>query len=201
MSTPRSEIPVSCFDWAMAVKADTTAMSEAHEISTRCVLTLRPSLRQQNEKNYSMVPHCCRVGGLSGRNCPAIDRTDAGGGLVEKNMQPTDSDGFPTPSSSRSITFEGGLSLITSAVRTAISLCPRDSRHRRPALDITVLQQPLDSIYLVATSAMDFFVSLDALDTISLSGTRADGWYLDAAREAMTDGDIGIRRQIQRPGL
>lgn len=26
------EIPVSCFDWAMAVKADTTAMSEAHEI-------------------------------------------------------------------------------------------------------------------------------------------------------------------------
>ena len=26
------EIPVSCFAWAMAVKADTTAMSEAHEI-------------------------------------------------------------------------------------------------------------------------------------------------------------------------
>lgn len=26
------EIPVSCFDWAIAVKADTTAMSEAHEI-------------------------------------------------------------------------------------------------------------------------------------------------------------------------
>ena len=26
------EIPVSCFDWAMAVKADTTAMSEPHEI-------------------------------------------------------------------------------------------------------------------------------------------------------------------------
>ena len=26
------EIPVSCFDWAMAGKADTTAMSEAHEI-------------------------------------------------------------------------------------------------------------------------------------------------------------------------
>ena len=28
------EIPVSCFDWAMAVKADTTAMSEAHEIDS-----------------------------------------------------------------------------------------------------------------------------------------------------------------------
>ena len=27
------EIPVSCFDWAMAVKADTTAMSEAHELA------------------------------------------------------------------------------------------------------------------------------------------------------------------------
>ena len=35
----------------------------------------------------------------------------------------------------------------------------------------TVLQQPLDSIYLVATSAMDLFCRLDALDSIRLSGT------------------------------
>ena len=54
----------------------------------------------------------------------------------------------------------------------------------------TVLQQPLDSIYLVATSAMDLFCRLDALDSIRLSGTDASGWYIDEAREAMEAGDI-----------
>ena len=40
---------------------------------------------------------------------------------------------------------------------------------------VTVLQQPLDSVYLVATSAMDLFRELDALDAIRLSGTDASG--------------------------
>ncbi len=76
---------------------------------------------------------------------------------------------------------------------------PEGQQAPQTGADITVLQQPLDSIYLVATSAMDFFVSLDALDTISLSGTRADGWYLDAAREAMTDGDIEYAGKYSAP--
>ena len=87
-------------------------------------------------------------------------------------------------------TFEGGLSLITIGGEDRYLVVPEGQQAPQTGADITVLQQPLDSIYLVATSAMDFFVSLDALDAISLSGTRADGWYLDAAREAMTDGDI-----------
>ncbi|MCD8014845.1 MAG: ABC transporter substrate-binding protein [Lachnospiraceae bacterium] len=56
--------------------------------------------------------------------------------------------------------------------------------------DVVVLQQPIENIYLVATSAMDFFVSLDALDSIRLSGTNADGWYIEEAQEAMEAGDI-----------
>lgn len=56
--------------------------------------------------------------------------------------------------------------------------------------EVTVLQQPLDRIYLVATSAMDLFRELDALDRIRLSGTDASGWYLEEARQAMERGDI-----------
>ncbi len=56
--------------------------------------------------------------------------------------------------------------------------------------DVVVLQQPIENIYLVATSAMDFFVSLDALDSIRLSGTNADGWYIEEAQAAMEAGDI-----------
>ena len=54
--------------------------------------------------------------------------------------------------------------------------------------DITVLQQPVRQIYLVASAAMDMFVSLDALDTVRFSGLKADSWYIDEAREAMQIG-------------
>ena len=52
------------------------------------------------------------------------------------------------------------------------------------------LRQPLENIYLVSSSIMDYFIHLDALDSIALSGTRADGWYLDEAKAAMEAGEI-----------
>ena len=54
--------------------------------------------------------------------------------------------------------------------------------------EVTVLRQPLDSIYLVATSAMDLFRQLDAIDAITLAGPDASGWYIEEAREAMEAG-------------
>lgn len=64
---------------------------------------------------------------------------------------------------------------------------------------VTVLRQPLQSIYLVATSAMDLFRELDALDSISLSGTDADGWYILEAREAMEAGKISYAGKYSAP--
>ncbi|MGN1026824.1 MAG: ABC transporter substrate-binding protein [Faecousia sp.] len=55
---------------------------------------------------------------------------------------------------------------------------------------VTVLKQPIQNIYLVATSAMDLFRKLDAMDAIRLSGTDASGWYLPEAKEAMEQGQI-----------
>ncbi len=54
--------------------------------------------------------------------------------------------------------------------------------------DTVVLQQPLDRIYLVATSAMDLFSALDGVENIRLSGTDEDGWYIEDAKEAMQSG-------------
>ncbi len=56
--------------------------------------------------------------------------------------------------------------------------------------DTAVIQQPLNNIYLVATSAMDLFVSLDGLDHVRLSGTNIAGWHIDEAKQAMEDGKI-----------
>lgn len=56
--------------------------------------------------------------------------------------------------------------------------------------EIVVLQQPLDSIYLVATSAMDLFRALDGIDSVRLTGTDASGWYIEEAVEALESGDM-----------
>ena len=56
--------------------------------------------------------------------------------------------------------------------------------------DITVLRKPLTHLYLAASSAMDFFCRLDALDAVRLSGTSAANWSLAQARDALESGRI-----------
>ena len=63
----------------------------------------------------------------------------------------------------------------------------------------TVLQQPIENVYLVSTSAMDPIISLGALDSIALSGTKADGWYLPEAKAAMQAGQIAYAGKYSAP--
>ncbi|MCD7867544.1 MAG: ABC transporter substrate-binding protein, partial [Clostridiales bacterium] len=87
--------------------------------------------------------------------------------------------------------YEGGYALITITDSGQFLLVPEDGEvPENLDSDITVLQQPIENIYLVATSAMDFFCSLDALDFIRLSGTDADGWYIEEAKQAIENGSI-----------
>lgn len=62
-----------------------------------------------------------------------------------------------------------------------------------------VLCQPIRNIYLVSTSVMDLFVALDALDSIALSGTKAEGWYIEEARAAMEAGRIAYAGKYSAP--
>ena len=65
--------------------------------------------------------------------------------------------------------------------------------------DVTVLQQPLDHIYLVATAAMDFFRALDAVDRIALSGQKESDWYIDEAKAAMQAGTMVYAGKYSAP--
>ena len=69
------------------------------------------------------------------------------------------------------------------------------------AEEITVLQQPIENIYLVATSAMDLFRAIDGLDSIRLSGTDADGWYIEEAKEALEEGEMIYAGKYSAPRL
>ena len=65
--------------------------------------------------------------------------------------------------------------------------------------EIVVLQQPLNKIYLAATSAMSLFDAVGALDHIRLTGTQKSGWYIDAAVTAMEKGDILFAGKYSEP--
>ena len=87
--------------------------------------------------------------------------------------------------------YEGGYKLITIDESGRYLVVPEggEAPEELPE-DVTVLYQPLDRIYLVATSAMDLFRSLDAVDAIRLSGTDADGWEIPEARQALESGEM-----------
>lgn len=85
--------------------------------------------------------------------------------------------------------YKGGYQKVTIAGTDTYLVVPEGAEIPSGVPDqVTVLRQPLDSIYLVATSAMDLFRELDAIDSIRLSGTDASGWYIAEAQQAIAEG-------------
>lgn len=79
-------------------------------------------------------------------------------------------------------------------------LCPEDlSPPPDTPEEVVVLRQPLENIYMQATAAMDSFCRLEALDAVTLSGTRAEGWYIPEAREAMEAGRLVYAGKYNAP--
>ena len=65
--------------------------------------------------------------------------------------------------------------------------------------DITPLSRPLNNMYLAATSAMDFFCHLDAVDQITLSGTDSFGWYQEEPKKALEEGKMEYAGKYSAP--
>ncbi|MDE6730394.1 MAG: ABC transporter substrate-binding protein, partial [Oscillospiraceae bacterium] len=60
-----------------------------------------------------------------------------------------------------------------------------------------ILQQPLEHIYLAASSAMDLFDSLDALDRIALTSTK--DWTIPDVQNALDSGTIFYAGKYSTP--
>ena len=65
--------------------------------------------------------------------------------------------------------------------------------------EVVVLKRPIENIYLVASSVMDMFSELQALDTIAFSGQKEENWYIEEARKAMENGDIVYAGKYNQP--
>lgn len=87
--------------------------------------------------------------------------------------------------------YEGGYALITIVDGDKYLVVPENKTIPNGLdADMIVLKKPIDNIYLVATSAMDLFCSLDSLDSIGFTGTDADKWYIQKAKKAVENGNI-----------
>lgn len=96
--------------------------------------------------------------------------------------------------------YEGGYALISISDGQKFLTVPEGMEAPKGLDDeIAVLNQPLDHIYLVATSAMDLFRAIDGIGSVTLSGTDADGWYIEEAKEAIENGTMHYAGKYNAP--
>ena len=87
--------------------------------------------------------------------------------------------------------FSDGTSLITIADTDRFLLVPEGVEPPADTgEDVTILRQPLDCVYLAASSAMDFYRQLDVLDTVRMTSTNSAEWSLAEVRQALEAGDM-----------
>ncbi len=65
--------------------------------------------------------------------------------------------------------------------------------------DMTCIQQPVENLYLAASSAMSFFDVLDRVDAITLTGTKQSSWHISCAVDAMAEGRITFAGKYSEP--
>ena len=97
--------------------------------------------------------------------------------------------------------YEGGYTMVSipDSGQTFLVVPQDDAEVDSLPADVTVLRQPVENIYLVSTSVMDLILHLDALDSVTLSGTKAEGWYLPEAKQAMEAGRIAYAGKYSAP--
>lgn len=56
--------------------------------------------------------------------------------------------------------------------------------------EVTVLQQPLENLYVASSSAMDLFLHADAIDRVDMTSTSAENWTIPEIQEKVISDDI-----------
>lgn len=198
-------IPMAGFDAGVPVTADTVAMSEPHEIDYEIVLdsaTLK-SWDGQTKESESVTEADTTVPDETTENTDGVKSIGTGleheileipGLTYDHSMELEYATQFAVDY------YQDDYAVITIAQEGSYLVVP-EGKEAPEGLDkeIKVLQQPLDHIYLVATSSMDLFRAIGGIENITLSGTDANGWYIEEAKEAMENGNIQYAGKYSAP--
>lgn len=202
-------IPMAGFDAGVPVTADTVAMSEPHEIDYEIVLD--SSTLQKTGGSEAESETATETETENPQKAAESDTSEEA--AVSENGTGLEHTILEIPG----LTYDHSLDLeyatqfavdyyqddyavITISQEGSYLVVP-EGKEAPEGLDsdIKVLQQPLDHIYLVATSSMDLFRAIDGIGNITLSGTDANGWYIEEAKEAMENGSIQYAGKYSAP--
>ena len=113
--------------------------------------------------------------------CGAENNTQKAGAWAD--MQPTGHMDLQYATQFQVDYYDGGYALITIQDSDRLLLVPEQADVPEGLdADITVLQQPIQNIYVAASSAMDLFSGLDALDQVRMTSTKPSDWSLPEVR-------------------
>ena len=199
-------IPVICFDEEMTVIADTTAMSEPHEI----VYTLnfrKDSMKPLGED--AGVEEETKAEGSETEAAPAASASEQETSYGETAS--VSGSAFYVPQESEvpdGLVFqerletefarcfsidrcEGDLLLITLPENRKILVVPngKETPDGLPE-DLIVFRQPADNIYLVASAAADMVDVIGAVDAVRYCGLEADDWFVEGMKDAVENGSV-----------
>ncbi len=168
------ELPVAAFNQPLTVYADTTAMSTPHEIEY--TLTFDSSTIQPAGMPVA---------------APALTWDEL---ETDHSMELLYADQF-----SVDYCQDGYKKIVIGNTEPYLIIPEGGTIPSGMPENVTILQQPLDNLYLAATSAMDIFRELDAIGTIRFSGTDISGWYIEEAVRAMENGEMAYAGKYSAP--
>ena len=65
--------------------------------------------------------------------------------------------------------------------------------------EVTVLQAPVENIYLAATAQMALFISMDGTDSVRMTSLKPDGWEYEEPKKLMEDDGILFAGKYSEP--
>ena len=198
-------IPMAGFDAGVPVTADTVAMSEPHEIDYEIVLD-STTLKSWDGQTKEPEAETEADSSVPDETVESIEKNESTGTGLEHEILEIPGLTYDHSMELEYATqfavdyYQDDYAMITIAQEGSYLVVP-EGKEAPEGLDkeIKVLQQPLDHIYLVATSSMDLFRAIDGIGNITLSGTDANGWYIEEAKEAMENGNIQYAGKYSAP--
>ena len=175
-------IPFEAFDTAFTVIGDTTAMSKPHEIEYQItVFSPGAALESgQEEPTSKQIDDAVSLGNLKKTGSLKLDY--ATGFSVDYYE---DEKGLPYV-------------FIQTADQNLLKVPENWDKSLKLSNNITIIENT-DKTYLVSTSVMDLVASIDAMDSIAFSGTKASDWDIKEAKEAMKAKKIAYAGKYSAP--
>ncbi|MCR5101057.1 MAG: ABC transporter substrate-binding protein [Butyrivibrio sp.] len=194
-------IPVPSFDTEFSAIGDTLAMSTPHEIEyTFTVLSPGKNISEKESSTENISNNTDISENINSIN---IDALTYNGSLKLNHAKEYSVDFYVDSNSNNYALFSIGNDSDIQYFIKQINSVPKqqlitNEKNIHNAENIKFLEN-VDKTYLVSTSVMDLIVNIDALNFISLSGTKATDWSIEEAVYAMESGSISYAGKYSAP--